>query len=53
MMTIAQELGADELRLFCEEHIASNLNVNNACTYLAAAKELHERSTSKYHLAVI
>ena len=43
-LAIAHELGVDELRKNCEDHILSTLNVQNASTFLAAALELQSRS---------
>ncbi|GFY38449.1 uncharacterized protein TNIN_491371, partial [Trichonephila inaurata madagascariensis] len=42
-LSIAQELGIDELRMCCEDHINSTLNVHNACTFLPACLELENR----------
>ncbi|CAB3374372.1 Hypothetical predicted protein [Cloeon dipterum] len=44
MMGLAHELGLEELRVSCEEHVTSTLAVVNACTFLAAAFEMYERS---------
>lgn len=44
VLSIAQELGMDELRLSCEEHITNTLSIHNACTFLAAAIDLQERT---------
>ncbi|GLH03612.1 Ring canal kelch homolog [Gryllus bimaculatus] len=45
MLTVAQELGVDELRISCEDHVTSTLSVLNACTFLAAAMEIQERAS--------
>ncbi|KAF8773482.1 BTB/POZ domain-containing protein 19 [Argiope bruennichi] len=42
-LSIAQELGIDELRMCCEDHINSTLNVHNACTFLPACLEMENR----------
>lgn len=47
MLTIAQELGVEELRLACEEHFNSTLSVSNACTYLTSAIEIQDRAAGK------
>ncbi|XP_065204116.1 BTB/POZ domain-containing protein 9 isoform X2 [Planococcus citri] len=45
MLTIAQDLGVEELRMSCEEHITSTLSILNACSFLAAGMEIQERSS--------
>ncbi|GFY53363.1 uncharacterized protein TNIN_112521 [Trichonephila inaurata madagascariensis] len=47
-LSIAQELGIDELRMCCEDHINSTLNVHNACTFLPACLELENRIPGIY-----
>lgn len=47
MLALAQELGVDELRLACEDHVTSTLSVASACTFLAAAMDIQERSAGK------
>lgn len=49
MLTLAQELGVEELRATCEDHVTSTLSVLNACTFLAAAMEIQERQAGEYH----
>lgn len=44
MLVLAQELGVDELRMACEDHVTSTLSVGSACTFLAAALEIQDRS---------
>lgn len=46
-MTLAQDLGIDELKSACEDYVVSTLSVTNACTYLAAVMEIQEKSSSK------
>lgn len=46
-LAIAHELGIDELRKHCEDHILSTLNIHNACIFLPAALELEARTTPK------
>ncbi|XP_044735240.1 uncharacterized protein LOC123297581 [Chrysoperla carnea] len=43
MMALAQELGVEELRTACEDHVTSTLSVGSACTFLAAALDIQER----------
>lgn len=45
LMTLAQDLGIDELKSACEDYVISTLSVTNACTYLAAAMEIQEKSS--------
>ncbi|KAG5888228.1 hypothetical protein JTB14_035577 [Gonioctena quinquepunctata] len=44
MMALAQELGVDELRNACEDHVTSTLSVPSACTFLAAAMDIQDKS---------
>ncbi|XP_065162443.1 uncharacterized protein [Atheta coriaria] len=44
MLTLAQELGVEELRNACEDHVTSTLSEASACTLMAAAMEMRERS---------
>ncbi|XP_046397700.1 kelch-like protein diablo [Ischnura elegans] len=44
MLSLAQDLGVEELRLACEDHVTSTLSPLNACTFLAAAMETQERA---------
>ncbi|XP_022207548.1 uncharacterized protein LOC111064169 [Nilaparvata lugens] len=44
MLSLAQELGVEELRTACEDHVTSTLSALNACTFLAAALEIQDRS---------
>lgn len=50
MIAIAQELGLEELRQTCEDHVTSTLSVVNACTFLAAALEIQDRAAGKLPL---
>lgn len=43
MMTLAADLGVEDLRSACEDHVTSTLNVENACTLLAAAMDIQDR----------
>lgn len=47
MMALAQELGVDELRSACEDHVTSTLSVSSACIFLSAAMDIEERSPGK------
>lgn len=44
MLALAQELGVDELRNACEDHVTSTLSVPSACTFLAAAMNIQDKS---------
>ncbi|KAK3921364.1 BTB/POZ domain-containing protein 9 [Frankliniella fusca] len=44
MLTLAQDLGVEELKNCCEDHVSSTLSVLNACTFLAAALDVHDRA---------
>jgi hypothetical protein len=50
MLNLAQELGVEELRAACEDHVTSTLSVLNACTFLAAAMDIQDRAVGKYHI---
>ncbi|CAB0014581.1 unnamed protein product [Nesidiocoris tenuis] len=45
MMTLAQDLGMEVLKITCEDYVTSTLSVMNACTFLAAAMEIPDRCT--------
>lgn len=45
MMALAQELGVDELRNTCEDHVTSTLTAASACTFLSAAMDIQQRSS--------
>jgi len=47
MLTLAQELGVEDLQNSCEEHVTSTMSVLNACTFLAAAMDIQDRASSK------
>lgn len=44
MMTLAQDMGVEELRAACEDHVISTLSVDNACTFLTSVMEIHEKA---------
>uniref|UniRef100_A0A0K8U809 BTB/POZ domain-containing protein 19 n=1 Tax=Bactrocera latifrons TaxID=174628 RepID=A0A0K8U809_BACLA len=46
MMTLAQDMGVEELRAACEDHVISTLSVDNACTFLTSVMEIHEKAES-------
>lgn len=48
MLTLAQELGVEDLQNSCEEHVTSTMSVLNACKLLAAAMDIQDRASSKY-----
>ncbi|VVC90429.1 unnamed protein product [Leptidea sinapis] len=43
MMTLAADLGVEDLRAACEDHVTSTLSVESACTLLAAAMDIQDR----------
>ncbi|XP_023294242.2 uncharacterized protein LOC111677371 [Lucilia cuprina] len=47
MMTLAQDMGCCELRSACEDHVIATLSVDNACTFLTAVMEIHEKAGAK------
>nr|XP_037869906.1 uncharacterized protein LOC101742787 isoform X2 [Bombyx mori] len=47
MMTLAADLGVEDLRSACEDHVTSTLSVDSACTLLAVAMEIHDRPGGK------
>ncbi|KAJ0178557.1 hypothetical protein K1T71_006380 [Dendrolimus kikuchii] len=46
-MTLAADLGVEDLRAACEDHVTSTLSVESACTLLAAAMEIQDRPGGK------
>lgn len=48
MMALAQELGVDELRNACEDHVTSTLSVASACTFLSAAMDIQDKSPGMF-----
>ena len=49
MLNLTQELGVEELRAACEDHVTTTLSVLNACTFLAAAMDIQDRAVGKYY----
>lgn len=47
MMALAQDLGVDELKMACEDHVVSTLSTANACTFLAAMLDIHQKGSGK------
>ncbi|XP_033167087.1 BTB/POZ domain-containing protein 9 isoform X2 [Drosophila mauritiana] len=47
MMILAQDIGVVELRTACEDHVISTLSVDNACTFLTAVMDIHEKAGAK------
>lgn len=45
MMTLAQDMGVDGLKILCEDHVISTLSVANACTFLAAVMDIQEKAS--------
>ncbi|XP_026480146.1 uncharacterized protein LOC113386590 [Ctenocephalides felis] len=43
LMSLAQDIGAEDLRSACEEHVTSALSVVNACTFLSEVIDIQER----------
>lgn len=48
MLTLAQDMGVFELRAACEDHVISTLSVDNACTFLTAVMDIHEKAGERY-----
>lgn len=48
MMTLAQDVGVDELKAACEDHVISTLSVANACIFLTSVMEIQEKAAGKY-----
>lgn len=53
MLTLAQELGVEELKTTCEDHVTSTLSVLNACTFLSAAMEIQDRAAGNFIIRCI
>lgn len=49
MMTLAQDVGLDELKVACENHVISTLSVTNACTFLMAVMDIQEKTSGKFN----
>lgn len=47
MMTLAQDMGIDDLKSACEDHVISTLSIANACTFLTAVMEIQEKASGK------
>lgn len=48
MMTLAQDLGVEELKVACEDYVVSSLSVGNSCTFLTAVMDIQEKSAGKF-----
>lgn len=48
MWNLCQDLNLEELRLFCEDHVARSLNIENACSLLASAITREEKSAGTF-----
>lgn len=44
--SLCQELNLEELKIFCEDHVARSLNVDNACLLLALALGREEKNSN-------
>uniref|UniRef100_A0A182W3T6 Probable small nuclear ribonucleoprotein E n=1 Tax=Anopheles minimus TaxID=112268 RepID=A0A182W3T6_9DIPT len=44
MMTLAQDMGVEELKIACEDHVSKTMSVANACTFLTAVMEIKEKA---------
>lgn len=53
MMTLAQELGVEELKIACEDYVVSSLSVANSCIFLTAVMEIQEKSSGKFRTTFI
>lgn len=49
-MTLAQEMGIEELKTACEDHVVSTLSVTNACSHLATVMDLQDKPSSKFRV---
>lgn len=47
-MTLAQDMGIEELKTACEDYVVSTLSVTNACGYLASVMDLQDKPSSKF-----
>ncbi|KAH6944017.1 hypothetical protein HPB50_001199 [Hyalomma asiaticum] len=45
-LALAHELGIEELRQSCEDHVTSTMSIHNACTFLASALAMEDRVSS-------
>lgn len=52
-MTLAQEMGIEDLKTACEDHVVSTLSVTNACGHLATVMDLQEKPSSKFLLELM
>lgn len=48
MMSLAQDLGVDELKSAFEDHVISTLSVVNACTNLTAVMDIQEKASGEF-----
>ena len=49
MMTLAQDMGIEELKTACEDHVISTLSVANACSFLQAVMEIPAGELQVYY----
>lgn len=52
-MTLAQEMGIEELKTACEDHAVATLSVTNACGHLATVMDLQDKPSSKLRVEFI
>ncbi|KAG4070335.1 hypothetical protein HA402_006477 [Bradysia odoriphaga] len=45
MMTLAQDMGMEKLKIECEDHVISTMKVDNACTFLTAVMDIQEKTS--------
>ncbi|XP_058058893.1 uncharacterized protein LOC131209771 [Anopheles bellator] len=45
MMILAQDMGVEELKIACEDHVGKTMSVANACTFLTAVMEIQEKAS--------
>ncbi|XP_064466201.1 uncharacterized protein LOC135377597 [Ornithodoros turicata] len=45
-LALSHELGIEELRQSCEDHVTSTMSIHNACTFLASALAMEDRVSS-------
>lgn len=48
MLSVARDLGLDSLVQYCEKHILTSMNGDNACEFLSAALQLEKDHPGQY-----
>jgi hypothetical protein len=51
MLNRTQELGGEELRAACEDHVTSTWSIVNACSFLAAAMDIQDHAVGAYYIS--